>query len=193
MKVGYDLGHTPTILAELDNYLRENNLTIAEFADCSGIHQRTLNTWVTKNRPVAIHQIDRMTLAMGLPEGYFYERHIDLYIIERTPDWRRIEPVLYRCAELDKLEAIQYIVGQIMDKLFYSPKLFDAAEKLFTQGRHAAALLLYEGVAEGEKYQHSERLAICQYRMFTIQVRDDQNRNLRAATLFEPLSNVWMK
>ncbi|TKH46881.1 hypothetical protein C1I60_00455 [Paenibacillus terrae] len=73
-----------------------------------------------------------------------------------------------------------------MDKLLYSPKLFDAAEILFAQGRHAAALLLYEGVAEAEKYQHSERLAICQYRMFTIQVGDDQNRNLRAATLFEP-------
>ncbi|MBE0341819.1 XRE family transcriptional regulator, partial [Paenibacillus sp. 28ISP30-2] len=185
MKGGYDLEHTPTILAELDNYLRENNLTLAEFAECSGVHQRTLNNWLLKHRPVAIHQLDRMTLAMGLPEGSFYERYIEHYIIERSPDWRRIEPVLYRCAELDKLEAIKHVVGHIMDKLLYSPKLFDAAEILFAQGRHAAALLLYEGVAEGEKYQHSERLAICQYRMFTIQVGDDQTRNLRAATIFE--------
>ncbi|MBE0335753.1 helix-turn-helix domain-containing protein [Paenibacillus sp. 23TSA30-6] len=177
--------HTPTILAELDNYLRENNLTLAEFAECSGVHQRTLNNWILKHRPVAIHQLDRMTLAMGLSEGSFYERYIEHYIIERSPDWRRIEPVLYRCAELDKLEAIKHVVGHIMDKLLYSPKLFDAAEILFAQGRHAAALLLYEGVAEGEKYQHSERLAICQYRMFTIQVGDDQTRNLRAATIFE--------
>ncbi|KJD46072.1 DNA-binding protein [Paenibacillus terrae] len=170
----------------MDNYLRENNLTLAEFAECSGVHQRTLNNWILKHRPVAIHQLDRMTLAMGLPEGSFYERYIEHYIIERSPDWRRIEPVLYRCAELDKLEAIQRVVGHIMDKLLYSPKLFDAAERLFAQGRHAAALLLYEGVAEGEKYQHSERLAICQYRMFTIQVGDDQSRNLKVATLFEP-------
>ncbi|MBJ8191940.1 transcriptional regulator, partial [Bacillus cereus] len=49
-----------------------------------------------------------------------------------------------------------------------------------------AALLLYEGIAEGEKYQHSERLAICQYRLFTIQVGNNQIRNLKAATRFEP-------
>ncbi|MFK4302748.1 transcriptional regulator with XRE-family HTH domain [Paenibacillus sp. RC254] len=186
MKGGCDLEHTPTILAELEEYLKQNDLTLAQFAECSGVHQRTLNNWILKHRPVAIHQLDRITLAMGLPEGFFYERYIDHYIIERSPDWRRIEPVLYRCAELDKLEAIKRVVGHIMDKLLYSPKLFDAAEILFAQGRHAAALLLYEGVAEGEKYQHSERLAICQYRMFTIQVGDDQTRNLRAATLFEP-------
>ncbi|MBE0336691.1 helix-turn-helix domain-containing protein [Paenibacillus sp. 23TSA30-6] len=178
--------HTPTILAELEDYLKQNDLTVAEFAERSGVHQRTLNNWILKHRPVAIHQLDRMTLAMGLPEGFFYERYIDHYIIERSPDWRRIEPVLYRCAELDKLEAIQRIVGHIMDNLLYSPKLFDVAENLFAQDRHAAALLLYEGVAEAEKYQHSERLAICQYRLFTIQVGDNQSRNLKAATRFEP-------
>ncbi len=47
-------------------------------------------------------------------------------------------------------------------------------------------MLLYEGVAEAEKYQHSERLAVCQYRIFTIQIGDDQSRNLKAAILFEP-------
>ncbi|WP_179033273.1 helix-turn-helix domain-containing protein [Paenibacillus kribbensis] len=178
--------HTPTILAELEDYLQQNGLTLAQFAEHSGVHERTLNNWILKHRPVAIHQLDRITRAMELPEGHFYERYIEHYIIERSPDWRRIEPVLFRCVELDKLEAIKRIVGNIMDNLLYSPKLFDMAETLFAQGRHAAALLLYEGVAEAEKYQHSERLAICQYRMFTIQVGDDQKRNLKAATRFEP-------
>ncbi|MFD1462474.1 transcriptional regulator, partial [Paenibacillus farraposensis] len=53
------------------------------------------------------------------------------------------------------------------------------------QGQHEAALILYENVAEVEKYQHSERLAICQYRMFTIQIGDDQNQNVRVAAVFE--------
>ncbi|MET3208324.1 UNVERIFIED_CONTAM: transcriptional regulator with XRE-family HTH domain [Paenibacillus sp. PvR008] len=185
MKGGYDMKHTPEILAELEEYLKQNGMTLAEFAEYSGVHQRTLNNWILKHRPVAIHQLDRMALAMGLPEGYFYERYIEHYIIGLSPDWRRIEPVLYRCAELDKLEAIQRIVGHIMDNLLYSPKLFDVAEKLFAQDRHAAALFLYESVAEVEKYQHSERLAICHYRIFTIQIGDDQRQNLNAATKFE--------
>lgn len=78
------------------------------------------------------------------------------------------------------------MVGHIMDNPLYASRLFDIAEALFNQRRHAAALLLYENVAEVEKYQHSERLAICQYRIFTIQVGDDQGLNLKAATLFEP-------
>ncbi|MGG1670556.1 transcriptional regulator [Paenibacillus sp. NRS-1783] len=111
---------------------------------------------------------------------------IDNYIIDLPPNMRRIEPFLYRCAELDKLDAIRRVVGIIMDNLLYSPRLYDIAETLFAQGRHAAALLLYEGVAEAEKYQHSERLAICHYRIFTIQIGDDQSRNLKAGTRFEP-------
>lgn len=138
--------HTPTILAELEDYLQRNDVTLAQFAEHSGVHQRTLNNWILKHRPVAVHQLDRITLAMGLPEGYFYDQYIDHYIIERSPDWRRIEPVLFRCVELDKLEAIKRIVRHIMENLFYSPKLFDAAETLFAQDRHAAALLLFEGL-----------------------------------------------
>lgn len=71
MKGGYDLGHTPTILAKLEDYLGENDLTLAQFAERSGVHQRTLNNWIAKHRPVAIHQLDRITWAMGLPEGFF--------------------------------------------------------------------------------------------------------------------------
>ncbi|MGG1618029.1 helix-turn-helix domain-containing protein, partial [Paenibacillus sp. NRS-1781] len=177
--------HTPTVLAELEDYLKQNNLTLAEFAEYSGVYQRTLSNWITQHRPVSLQQLDRITLAMGLPEGYFYELYIENYIIDLPPNWRRIEPLLYRCGELDKLNAIRRIVGHIMDNPLYSPRLYDIAEALFVQGRHAAALLLYENVAEVEKYQHSERLAICQYRIFTIQVGDDQNRNLKAATIFE--------
>ncbi|EHS57389.1 helix-turn-helix domain-containing protein [Paenibacillus sp. Aloe-11] len=134
---------------------------------------------------MSVNQLDRITEAMGLAEGYFYDLFIENYIIDFPPNMRRIERLLYRCAELDKLDAIRRIVGQIMDNLLYSPKLFDIAEALLAQGRHHAASLLYEGVAEAEKYQHSERLAICQYRIFTIQIGDDQNQNLRAASIFE--------
>ncbi|ALP34929.1 DNA-binding protein [Paenibacillus sp. IHB B 3084] len=178
--------HTPTILAEFEEYLKQNDLTLAQFAEYSGVYQRTLSNWITQHRPVSVQQLDRITLAMGLPEGYFYELYIENYIIDLPPNWRRIEPLLYRCGELDKLDAIRRMVRHIMDNPLYSLRLFDIAEALFAQGRHAAALLLYENVAEVEKYQHSERLAICQYRLFTIQVGDDQNRNLKAATLFEP-------
>ncbi|SFQ96426.1 Helix-turn-helix [Paenibacillus sp. cl130] len=186
MKGGYDLKHTPTISAEFEDYLKQNDMTLSQFAEYSGVHQRTLSNWISQHRPVSVQQLDRITAAMDLPEGYFYDLYIENYIIDLSPNFRRIEPLLYRCAELDKLDAIRRMVGHIMDNPLYASRLFDVAEALFEQGRHAAALPLYENVAEVEKYQHSERLATCQYRIFSIQVGDDQSRNLKAATLFEP-------
>ncbi|MFT9369774.1 helix-turn-helix transcriptional regulator [Paenibacillus polymyxa] len=178
--------HTPTIRAELDRYLKQEGLNLTQFGHIAGINRGIVSGIVTGNSSMSVNQIDRITEAMGLPEGYFYDLYVENYIIDIPPNMRRIEPFLYRCAELDKLDAIRRVVGAIMDNLLYSPKLFDIAEELLAQGRYDAALLLYESVAEVEKYQHSERLAICQYRIFTIQIDDDQSRNLRAAILFEP-------
>lgn len=177
---------TTTIRAELEDYLKRQALTINQFAYISGMNSGTLSNLIHGNRPIAMQQLDRITRGMGLAEGHFYGLYIDNYIIECPPDWRRIGPLLHRCAELDKLDCIQRVVGIVMDNLSYLPALFDTAEELFVQGRRAAAALLYECVAEGEKYQHSERLALCQYRLFTITLGDSQEVNLRAANRFEP-------
>ncbi len=177
--------HTPTIRAELDRFLQQEGLSFSQFGHIADMNRGAVSAIVTGNKPLSIKQLDRITEAMGLPEGQFYDMFVENYIIDHPPNMRRIEPFLFRCAELDKLDAIRRVVGAIMDNLLYSPKLFEIAEGLLEQGRHAAALLLYEGVAEAEKYQHSERLAVCQYRIFTIQVGDDQRQNLRAATVFE--------
>ncbi|MDN4106115.1 transcriptional regulator [Paenibacillus polymyxa] len=178
--------HTPTIRAELDRYLQQEGLSYSQFGHIADMNRGAVSAIVTGNKPLSVNQLDRITEAMGLPEGYFYDLFIENYIIDHPPNMRRIERFLFRCAELDRLDAIRRVVGAIMDNLLYSPKLFEIAEELLDQERHAAALLLYEGVAEAERYQHSERLAVCQYRKFTIQIGDDQSQNLKAATLFEP-------
>ncbi|QNR65305.1 transcriptional regulator [Paenibacillus peoriae] len=177
--------HTPTIRAELERYIQQESLSLAQFGQIAGLNRGIVSAIVTGNKTMSVNQLDLITDAMGLPEGSFYDLFIENYIIDTPPNMRRIEPFVYRCAELDKLDAIRRVVGAIMDNLLYLPKLFEIAENLFAQGRHGAALLLYEGVAEAEKFQHSERLAVCQYRIFTIQIGDDQSRNIRAAAVFE--------
>ncbi|QDY85309.1 transcriptional regulator [Paenibacillus polymyxa] len=177
--------HTPTIRAELDRYIQQEGMSLTQFGHIAGMNRGIVSAIVTGNKTMSVNQLDLITEAMGLPEGHFYDLFIENYIIDTPPNMRRIEPFLFRCAELDKLDAIRRVVGAIMDNLLYSHKLFEIAEDLFAQERYAAALLLYESVAEAEKYQHSERLAICQYRIFTIQIGDDQSRNIRAAAVFE--------
>lgn len=151
----------------------------------SGVNSGTLSSIINGNRPIAMQQLDRITAGMGLEEGTFYELYIDECVVHSTPDWRRLGPFLHRCAELDKLECIRQVIRGLMDNISYAQALFDTAEDFFVRGRREAAALLYEGVAESEKYQHSERLALCQYRMFTIALGEDQDANLRAATHFE--------
>ncbi|MDN4108358.1 transcriptional regulator [Paenibacillus polymyxa] len=177
---------TPTIRAELEQFLQQEDLTLSQFGQIAGMNRGAVSAIVSGNKSMSVKQLDLITEAMGLPEGYYYDLFIENFIIDHPPNMRRIEPFLYRCAELDKLDAIRRVVGAIMDNLLYSPKLFDIAEELLSQDRLEAALILYEGVAETERYQHSERLAVCQYRIFTIQIGDDQEKSYDAAVQFEP-------
>lgn len=178
-----------TIRAELADYLKKNGITINQFAEVSKVNSGTISNIINGNRYIAMQQLDRITKGMGLEEGGFYDMYVEECFIHSNPNWRRLRPFLYRCAELDKLECISRVIGIMMDSLSYTPSLFDTAEDFFVQGKYDAAALLYRSVAESEKYQHSERLAFCQYRLFTIALGGDQDLNLRAAVQFEGFVN----
>lgn len=175
-----------TIREQMEEFLHKHEMTINRFAEISGVNSGTLSNILNGNRPISMQQLDRITLGMGLEEGYFYELYIEECIFHATPDWRRLGPFLHRCAELGKLDCLDKAVRMTMDNISYSPLLFETAELFFKEGKHEAAVLLYKSVAESERFQHSERLALCQYRLFTLGLGDDQDANLQAAVYFEP-------
>ncbi|WP_246054323.1 helix-turn-helix domain-containing protein [Paenibacillus anaericanus] len=174
-----------TIRAELEDYLKKNYITINQFAEVSGVNSGTLSSFINGNRSISIPKLDHITEGMGLKEGTFYDLYVDECFTHPSLNWRRLRPLLYRCAELDKLDCIGRLLEMMTNNLSYTPLLFDIAEDLFKQGQRAAAALLYERVAESEKYQHSERLALCQYRLFILALCKDHAKNLRAALRFE--------
>ncbi|MFM9281583.1 hypothetical protein [Paenibacillus jiagnxiensis] len=55
-----------------------------------------------------------------------------------------------------------------MDDLSYTSVLFELAESLFVSDLRQAAAIIYTQVSEAERFQHSERLAICRYRLFDL-------------------------
>lgn len=177
---------TATIREQIEDFLHKNELTINRFAEISEVNSGTLSNILNGNRPISMHQLDRITEAMSLEEGYFYDLYINECIFHATPDWRRLGPFLHRCAELGKLDCLDQCVRLTMDNTSYAPLLFDTAEHFFKEGKREAAVLLYKSVAESERFQHSERLALCQYRLFTLELSDDQEANLQAAVYFEP-------
>ncbi|WP_246062106.1 helix-turn-helix domain-containing protein [Paenibacillus oralis] len=176
---------TTTIRDRLEDFLRSNNMTLNQFSELTQINSGTLSGIINGHRPIAMQQLDRITAGMGLPEGYFYEMYIDECFFHASPDWRRIGPFLQRSAGLNKLDCIMQVVRLMMDNLSYIPLLFNLAEKFFQEGKREAAIILYESIAESEQRQHSERLALCQYRLFTLGLSKDQNKNLAQALHFE--------
>ncbi|PQP84525.1 transcriptional regulator [Paenibacillus sp. PCH8] len=174
-----------TIRDHLADYLKTNHMTLNQFSEISGINSGTLSGTLNGLRPIGMQQLDRLTAGMGLTEGYFYELYIHECFVHTSPDWRRLGPFLYRCAELGKVDYMEEAINLIMDNISYTPLLFELAEQLYREGRLEAAKPLYLCVAEGEKMQHSERLALSQYRLFTIGLSKDQLSNLTLATQFE--------
>ncbi len=179
------LEYISTIRDQLAAYLSKHGLSINRFAETSGINSGTLSRIMNGHQPISMRHLERISSSMGLAQDYFYSLYVKECFFQSVPNWRRIRPFLIHCAALDRLDCIEEIVQILLDNLAYAPMLFDTAEELFQQGKWSAAALLYEHVSVSEKYQHSERLALCQYRLFLINIGDDQNRNLRAATLFE--------
>lgn len=180
---------TTTIRSNIEDYIRKQGYTLQYFADISGVNAGTLSAIIKGTRPIAMAQLDLITQGMKLEEGHFYEIYGAECFVESAPHWRRLEPFLQRCAELDKLDCIQRVIQQVTDDRSYVSELFELAEYMLERDQKKAARMLYECVAECEKYQHSERLALCHYRIFTLSLGQDQHENLRAAVHFEPYIN----
>ncbi|ASR45331.1 helix-turn-helix domain-containing protein [Paenibacillus kribbensis] len=180
---------TPTIRAELEKYLKRKDMSKTEFGHIAGLNPGTVSGIVTGNRSISVNQLNRITSAMELRPDHFYDRYVKECIEEEPLNWRRISPFLYRCVELDRLDCLQRVVFLLLDNPIYPPLLFEVAEDIFKDGHNAAAAFLYKNVAESEKHQHSERLAVCQYRLFKLTIGKDQAINLEAANKFEPFVN----
>ncbi|MGG3279545.1 transcriptional regulator [Paenibacillus solani] len=177
---------TATIRHEIIKFMEENNMTINQFARLSSINSGSLSSILNGNRPMSVNQIDRITESMGLTAGHFYDRYIYECIFHTTPDWRRLGAFLERCAVLNNLDCLHIAARMTMENMTYAPMLFDLAETFYNEERYKAAAILYECVAESEKFQHSERLALCHYRLFIHSLSDNQETNWQAVVLFEP-------
>ncbi|WP_246553129.1 helix-turn-helix domain-containing protein [Paenibacillus tritici] len=170
---------------QLADYLSQHEMSINQFAIRSGINSGTLSRIIKGHQPIAMSHLELITEGMGMREDHFYRLYVDECFYYSAPTWRRLRPFIVKCAELGRVDCIELLVQNLLDNLTYVPMLFEVAEGLFQQRHWPAAALLYENVSASEKYQYSERLAMCQYRLFQIALGDDQSTNLRAATLFE--------
>lgn len=182
------MNHNTTIRSEIEKCIRLEGLTLQRFAMSTGLNVGTLSAILNRNPPrtISIQQLDIITERLGMPEGALYELYVDDCFVHSIPHWRRLRPFMQRCAELDRLDCIRSMLGFLVEDLANIRPIFETAELMLADGWEAAARLLYDCVIECEKYSHSERLAICHYRVFRITCGQDTEANLWAAVRFEP-------
>ncbi|WP_336763963.1 helix-turn-helix domain-containing protein [Paenibacillus sp. USHLN196] len=174
------------IRSYIESHLKNKGYKLQQFSEMADINVGTLSAIIKGTRLMSMNQLDLITSAMGLEQGYFYDMYGVECFIDSAPHWRRLEPFIYRCAELGKLDIIEQVITHVTDDQSYIDELFDVAESLYNTGMNETALIIYECVADSEKYQHSERLALCQYRMFLLHKTLSKYDNLNAAVKFEP-------
>ncbi|WP_236417744.1 MULTISPECIES: helix-turn-helix domain-containing protein [Paenibacillus] len=179
------MGPEATICSQIERHMNKEGYKLQRFSELSGVNVGTLSAILKGKRPLSMNQLDKITAAMGLELGFFYEKYAIESFVEGETHWRRLEPFLNRCAELNKLQCIKKVVTRATDDRSYINQLFKLAEKWYETGLYKAALILYKCVAEIEKYQHSEKLAICHYRIFILSLDSDSRKNLRLTAVFE--------
>ncbi|QYK64319.1 DNA-binding protein [Paenibacillus sp. S25] len=180
--------HTPTIRSKIETELKLRGYTFSSFSKISGINRGTFSTMLNSNppKPISVRQMDLITKALGYPEGWLYELYIDECFYEGKGHWKRIKPFLLRCVELGREDCIQKVLSRLTEDLSYVPTIFELAEELHEAGRKKESTPFYECVIENERYYHSERLAICQYRLFCCSLNTDLDNNRQATIKFAP-------
>lgn len=163
------------------------DLSITQFCEMADVEAETVHAILGKKMPFSVEQLDRVTYGMRLNPGHFYGHYIEEYWVEAVPHWRNIKPFLYRCEELNKLDCIQQISYLELNSTAYAPLLFEVAEDFFKHDKHAAAVLLYKNIVKREGGRRSERLALCQYRLFILGLGPDKEQNVYAANRVFPL------
>lgn len=179
-------GKNKTILTEFLQYIEDNNILLYHFTEKTGINSGTLSRVVNGIHPMSVRLLDIITAEMNLPNGFFYNQYVNDLFEDAALNWRRLQPFIYRCAEIERNDCIERTVDLMMENHKYIKPLFEFAELINNKGYKKAALIIYRKVCEGERYQHAERLAVCQYRIFKLSISDDQQKNLECAVQFDP-------
>ncbi|TKH46081.1 DNA-binding protein [Paenibacillus terrae] len=178
--------HTPTIRSKIETELKQRGYSFSSFSKISGINRGTFSAMLNSNppKPISVRQMDLITKALGYPDGWLYELYIDECFYEGKGHWKRIKPFLLRCVELGRQDFIQKVLSRLTEDLSYVPTIFELAEELHKAGKEKEAVPFYECVVENERYYHSERLAISQYRLFCYSLTEDLESSLQAAIIF---------
>ncbi|MFB5268195.1 DNA-binding protein [Paenibacillus enshidis] len=180
-----------SLITEIEAELKRQDLTLNDLAQRSGINRGIITSAFTSIPPksLSIKQLDLISLTLQKPEGWLYELYTIVCFDEGRVHWKKLKAFLLRCVELDRNEIIQEVLSRLMESAVHVQDIFDLAETLYADGKKKAAIPFYECVCAHEIKQHSERLAISQYKLFRARLGVELSHNLESALRYYPFRN----
>jgi len=173
----------------ITNELNNKKLNLNKISQLTGINRGTLSVVLGKDasKLPSIDHLDKITQALGYPEGWFYDHYIEEYFQDHTPHWKKLKPLLHRCIQLNFSGKIEKILNWLIEDESQVSHIFNLAEHWYTEGQRQELILFYETVIKNEKNRHSERNIISHYRIFLLtSMSTNFDDKLHAAIRFEP-------
>lgn len=179
------------IRSDILKEMRRQGFNFSSFAQKAGMNRGILSTVFNGSppKPISIRLLDRMGEALGYPEGWLYEEYVQECFHEGKAHWRRIRAFLLRCIELNRLEIVEKVLFQVLEEPRRLQDVFLLGEELFAEGKRKESIPFYRCVVENEIKQHSERMAISQYKWFRARLGQDLEKNREAVQQFAPFRN----
>ncbi|MCY9681113.1 DNA-binding protein, partial [Paenibacillus larvae] len=123
---------------ELEKAIEETGCTLSSLAEYGGLSIGNLSASLQhkgKLRPITMKQLDTLTEALGLPEGYYYEYYLaEVFSHNNKVAIPRMKSFLIRCAELGKTDLIMNAIHILVEHPKYTELLFSVAEELYLNG-----------------------------------------------------------
>ncbi|MCQ4088074.1 helix-turn-helix transcriptional regulator [Saccharibacillus sp. JS10] len=170
--------------------MRKKGYNFSMLSEKSGIPRGSLSLIFvgggSRRSPVSFQHLIKISKVLGLPEDAFFDLYIEECFLGGRPNRSRIEPFLKRCIELGHADCIEKVLQRLNGEARYMPILFKIAEEQNKEETNPVTARLYEYLLIHNSDRYSVEYAICRYRLFLLQLNDDEENNSRVLNAFSP-------
>lgn len=176
------------MLTMIEREMHQQKVTMQQMAQQSGINRGLLSAIFSRNpsKSMSVRHLDLIGEVLGQPVGWLYDNYITECFANGKVHWKQIKGFLLRCVQFGKEDLINIVLNQITEEPVHIQDVFIFAELLYAQGERKSSIPFYRCVCTNEIKQHSERLAISQYKWFRARLGNDLKENHAAALQFAP-------
>ncbi|OWA36097.1 hypothetical protein B9G55_09570 [Saccharibacillus sp. O16] len=139
--------------------------------------------------PISFSLLEKITLALGYAEDYFFIPYINECFIGGKSNKSRLQPFLIRCGELGRIDCLEQVLERLKNEneKRHLEIIFDVAEHLVRIHRKTEALILHRWIVLADENSQSERMIVSHYRVFAFSIGDDEEQNYQALLKFIPM------